>query len=193
MKATNEPFIRDGAGTLLLLVSDPYPKLLALMTIATQELFAIQGLLVTPSATRGKPPRGRQILASIGFGGRDMKGALVLLADTSLWESLAPADQPEDPALLSDMVGEHANMLLGRLRNMVLPLGAEVATAMPSSVSGSDLALDPRPSAKPEWHVFRSDRGPLFVRLTVAFRKDFAFAEETPWSIRPNAADLLIF
>lgn len=174
-------------------MTDPYPKIIAIVTQATEDLFALHGLSIARSDVRGLPPKGRQILGTIGFGGADMKGTVAVLADESLWKGLAPPDLPADDHLLADMVGEFANMLLGRMRNAVLPLGAEVATAIPSAVCGTDLALHRTSRARPDWHVFRSDRGPLFVRVHVAFRKDFRFTEESAWSVRPNEADLVLF
>jgi len=174
-------------------VSDPYPKIIVLLRGAAHELFALYGLSLVPSAACALPAKGRQVLGTIGFGGPDMKGALAILADETFWRSIAPPEQPKDDAILADMVGEFANMLLGRLRNAVLPLGAEVATAIPSAVCGTDLAPHRSSVAKPDWHMFRTDRGPLFVRFQVAFRRDFRFSEETEWSVRPNEADLVLF
>jgi hypothetical protein len=174
-------------------VIDPYPRLIELLIQATQDLFALHDLPVHASTTRGVPPKGRQVLGTIGFGGPDMKGALAVLADESFWRSLAPPDAPTEDHLLVDMVGEFANMLLGRVRNAVLPLGADVATAIPAAFCGTDLALHRTIVAKPDWHVFGTDRGPLFVRLQVAFRKGFRFAEDTEWAVHPNEADLVLF
>ena len=174
-------------------MSDPYPTVIALLTHATLELFALHGVPLVSSSTRGLPPKGRQILGTIGFGGADMKGALAILADVSFWRRVEPPDHPQDDHILADMVGEFANMLLGRLRNALIPIGAEVATAIPSAVCGTDLALHRTTVAKPDWHVFRTDSGPLFVRFQVAFRKDFRFVEEAAWSVRPNEADLVLF
>jgi CheY-specific phosphatase CheX len=166
---------------------------MTLLTEATVELFERRGLPLVPSPTHGLPPEGRHVLASIGFGGPDMKGALSILANETFWRSLASPDLPKNDHLLADMVGEFANMLLGRLRNSMLALGAEVATAIPSAVCGTNLVLDRTTSAAAEWSVFRSDRGPLFIRLQVAFRSDFTFGEATEWSVRPNEADLVLF
>jgi len=164
-----------------------------LLTQATLELCARRELSVVPSRTRGLPPEGRHVLGTIGFGGPDMKGALAVLADESFWRSIASPGPPQDDHILADMVGEFANMLLGRLRNSMLSLGADVATAIPSAVCGTDLVLDRTTTATADWNVFRSDRGPLFVRLQVAFRSDFRFGAVTEWSVRPNEADLVLF
>ena len=177
-------------------MSDPYPTVIALLTQTTQELFTIHGLPLVPSATRGLPPKGRQVMGTIGFGGPDMKGALAILADERFWRSLAPPELPQEEPILADMVGEFANMLLGRLRNAALRLGADVATAIPSAVCGTDLALHRTTVPMPDWHVFSTDGGLLFVRFHVAFRRGFRFAEEpedAEWCVRPNEADLVLF
>lgn len=174
-------------------MSDPYPTFIALLTTATQELFSLHGLSVTPAKARGAPESGAHILGTIGFGGGDMKGALAILADETLWRAIAPVEVAATDRMLADMVGEFANMLLGRVRNAVLPLGAEVASAIPSVVYGTNLAFHRAPVARPDWQVFRSDAGPIFVRLVVAFRRDFEFCEASEWSVRPNEADLVLF
>ena len=174
-------------------MSDPYPKLVGLLSRATQELFQHNGLIVVPSAMRGEPPKGRQVLGMVGFGGVDMRGTLAILADETFWRKIAPPVLPESDPILADMVGEFANMLLGKVRNAILPLGADVATAIPSALCGTDLALHRTSVARPDWHVFDSDNGPFFVRLHVAFRKDFRFVEDSPWSVRPSHSDLVLF
>lgn len=164
-----------------------------LLSHAAHDLFALYRLPLVPSAACAFPPKGRHVLGTIGFGGPHMKGVLAILADETFWRGIAPPEQPKDDAILADMVAEFANMLLGRLRNALLPLGAELAIAIPSAVCGTDLAPHRASDAKPDWHMFRTGRGPLFVRFQVAFRKDFRFSEETEWSVRPNEADLVLF
>ena len=39
-------------------VSDPYPKFIAIMTQSILELFSLHGVVLSPSATRGLPPKG---------------------------------------------------------------------------------------------------------------------------------------
>jgi len=89
------------------------------------------------------------------------------------------------------MVGEFANMLLGRLRNSMLSLGADVATAIPSAVCGTDS----RPRRTTDRHRrlerLRSDRGRSSSGFS-AFRSDFRFGAVTEWSVRPNEADLVL-
>lgn len=172
-------------------MSDPYPRVIDLLNQASVELFSRRGLRVAPSPTRGLPPEGRHVLGTIGFGGSDMKGALAVLAEETLWRSIASPDLPQDDHVLADMVGEFANMLLGRLRNSMLALGADVTTAIPSAICGTNLVVDRTTAA--DWHVFRSDRGLVFVRLQVAFRGGLQFGEDTEWSVRPNEDDLVLF
>jgi hypothetical protein len=167
--------------------------MILLLADATQELFALQGLALSPSNARAVPPAGRQILGTIGFAGPDMKGTLAILAGQTFWASVAPPEQPQDEYVYVDMVGEYSNMLLGRLRNAMLALGAEVATGIPTAVCGTDLAVQRSATAKPEWHVFRSDSGPFYLRVQVAFRRGFELSESSEWSVRPNEADLVLF
>ena len=62
---------------------DKYVPEPGLLSHAAHELFALYGLSLVPSAACALPPKGRQVLGTIGFGGPDMKGALAILADES--------------------------------------------------------------------------------------------------------------
>lgn len=179
-------------------MSDPYPRVIALLTTAAEELLARHGVTITLTSARGIPPKGRHIVGTIGFGGPHMKGHLAVLADETFWRRVAPpelatGEKMLDETMLADMVGEIANMLLGRFRNAVLPLGADIATAIPTAMCGTDLALHCSSLTKPDWHAFRSDHGFLFIRLHVAFRRAFHLSENAEWSLRPNEADLVLF
>ena len=70
-------------------MNDPYAQLIAVQTNVTKELCALHALPATlatsPAARAGAP----QVLATIGFGGPDMKGALGVLADDALWTAIA--------------------------------------------------------------------------------------------------------
>ena len=70
------------------------------------------------------PPRGRWIMASIGCSGQEARGALTLVGTPELWRAVAPpSDASPTDALLSDLAGETANILMGRARNRLLALG----------------------------------------------------------------------
>ncbi|MDB4945780.1 MAG: hypothetical protein JWP97_5314 [Labilithrix sp.] len=173
---------------------DPYPQLREKLTKVAAELFAIHGLPIVCSGVRGVPPAGRQGLGTIGFSGPHMMGALALLADESLWHRIAPsAEHRLDPTLLADMVGEFANMLLGGLRTALLPLGADVATAIPAAICADGIVMPLPPGAVPDWDVFDSAGGPLFIRIQVAFKRDFRFSHDPDLTVIPQEAGLVIF
>ena len=175
-------------------VQDPYPRLLSILSKATCELFALHNVVMTPASARCLPPQGRVGMASIGFSGADMKGAVSLAAEEPLWRTLAPfTDHLEEPQILTDLLAEFSNMVLGRVRNALLPLGADVSMALPSAAVGTDLFFHQTHGERPDWDVFRSDRGALFVRCTVAFRRGFSFTPDSEWSVHPNEADLVLF
>lgn len=176
-------------------MQDPYPRLLNILGTATCELFALHHLVVTPATARClPPPTGRVGIASIGFGGEDLKGAVSIAAEESFWRALAPfADDDPEPHFLTDMVAEFANMLLGRVRNELLALGTDISMALPNAALATDVAFHRTNGERPDWDVYRSERGPLFVRCTVAFRRDFTFSNNSSWSVHPNEADLVLF
>lgn len=174
-------------------MTDPYLTVIEVLVRETEQLFAKHGLSIRLLPGRRIPHTGRQALGTIGFGGADMKGMLAVLADISMWRAVAPPDFPSEDHLLADLVGEMANMLLGRCRNALLGHGAALAAAIPTALCGSDLALHRSEPTKPDWLVFSSDAGLIFVRIHVAFRKDFRFIDDNVWSLRPNDADLVLF
>jgi hypothetical protein len=182
------------ARAVLTPVQDPYPRLLNIVSKATCELFALHNVVMTPATARCLPPPGRVGMASIGFSGPDMKGSVALAADESLWRTLAPfTDLEQEPEILTDTVAEFSNMLLGRARNALLPLGTDISMALPNAAVGTDVAFHRTCGDRPDWDVFRSDRGALFVRCAAAFRRGFTFNPESEWSVHPNEADLVLF
>lgn len=173
---------------------DPLPQLHEKLTKVTEELFALHGLPIVSSGARGTPPRGRQGIGTIGFSGPHMMGALALLADEALWQRIAPSPEHRaDGTLLADMVGEFANMLLGRLRNALLPLGADVATAIPASLCAEGIVLPRVTGPTCDWDIYESDLGPLFIRIQVAFKRDFRFNQDPELNVIPQEAGLVIF
>jgi len=157
-----------------------------------------------PSVARGpevtSPGAEDGVAATIGFGGADMHGALTLFADRGAWKYISATCfdlEPESDSILTDMVGEISNMLLGRYRNLLLREGVEVLSAIPVTAHGPALRVrHGRREALQRWHSFTCAGGSFWVRLEVAFREGFALRSSTATGatpIEPHEADWVAF
>ncbi|AKU94384.1 hypothetical protein AKJ09_01048 [Labilithrix luteola] len=107
------------------------------------------------------------VIATIGFAGTKVRGSLVLVARRVTAEALRPNEivsiasigaigAKTDEGMLGDVLGEFANMLLGRLKNKLLARGVELLLGTPTTALGRELALTPS-SETSAWYVFEID------------------------------------
>lgn len=171
----------------------------SLLLAAVPPLFAPTRDVVAGERTYA-PPTEDGLAASIGFGGADMNGALTIFgvpASLRVFASVVFDLEAEDDALLADMVGELANMLLGRYRNALLREGVEVLSATPVTTRGKDLRVGHgRRKAQRSWYAFRDESGhALWITLDVAFREGFVFGgpDQDAASLAPQEDELVLF
>lgn len=90
-------------------------------------------------------PRGRDDFPSVealavcgvmGFGGKQMRGALVMAATREPLERTNPGGLTSQ----RDWVCELANQLMGRIKNRLLELDVEILLATPAGLSGENLS-----------------------------------------------------
>ncbi len=116
-----------------------------IVVTCTEALFLSLGLPVEHLGLvdESTSPR-RQTLGVMGFGGLQMRGALLLSADMAALAHTHPA-RPAPAALseaaLRDWSGELANQLLGRIKNRLLARGLVIQLSTPTTLSGLDLRL----------------------------------------------------
>lgn len=89
-----------------------------------------------------EPNRQAAILASIGLGSDDLKGALVVLSSPEFFQHTFPLPSPPTEADVLDWAGEVANQALGGLNNRLAALGCVFSLGIPTVVSGRDLKVD---------------------------------------------------
>jgi hypothetical protein len=86
------------------------------------------------------------ILVSImSFQSDNMQGTAVLGCDTAFLERSHPSFDPADPArstLLQDWLGELSNLIIGRLKNKLLPYGITLKLNPPSVIEASEEIFD---------------------------------------------------
>lgn len=168
-------------------------------TIEELLLPATRELLQATGGERVAPPpidEGEAILASIGFGGADMKGALAVVAVEPTVRTLVAAifdTTPDSDALLCDMVGELSNLLLGRYRSTLLRIGIEILPATPVTVRASGMDVQHAYGKDASWHAFSTEVGAFWLCLDVSFREGFDVASPTHQPIEPNEQDLVLF
>jgi|GEM_PF-2338710 len=119
------------------------------------------------------------VLATLGLGAADVRGALVVMATPEFFRSTYPVASPlalptETDVL--DWAGEVANQTLGRLNNRFAALGCLFSLGIPTVVSGDDMRIDiaddrRRASVRGRLgdhelllvlHIQRTSGGPLF-------------------------------
>jgi hypothetical protein len=100
--------------------------------------------------------RETAIVASIGLGSDDLKGALVVASSPDFLRRTFPLPSPPTEADVLDWAGELANQTLGTLNNRLAKLGCVFSIGIPTVLTGRDLRLDVRDN-----HQHTSLRGRL--------------------------------
>ena len=121
-------------------------------------------------------------LDQIGAMTESVRGAVLLLTSRPVVGALQPEELratglPED-VVLCDVLGEFANMLLGRVKNQLAARALAPLMATPTTFVGDDLALPAPRSGLSAWHRFSGATGDIFVRLDATFGAEFALAPE---------------
>lgn len=99
-----------------------------------RELLAAYGLDVE-LLSDVEVPRERMLCGVLGFGGGQIRGAVVIAATPEALEQTNPGG-----ASHRDWTCELANQLAGRVKNKLLALGVEILLATPAGLSGESLS-----------------------------------------------------
>lgn len=139
-----------------------------LLSDCCQELFAAYGLELDPAPVDLLPPRDALLhCAVMGFGGRQLRGALLLV---STQEPLA-LTHAGDATSHNDWICELSNQLMGRIKNRLVSLGVDVHLATPAAVSGRNLDLTRSKPHPPQ--VFQAKGGWLRAWLEAQYLDGF--------------------
>lgn len=121
-------------------------------------LFSAYGLAAEPRPRESFPATERLAFCGVmGFGGKLMRGALVLATTKEPLEQTNPSGLDSQ----RDWVCELANQLMGRIKNRLLTLGVEVHLATPAGLSGDNLSAAPGKLRAPQ--VFAAANGFMCV------------------------------
>lgn len=133
-----------------------------------RDLFSAYKLDVHPRDRSDFPATEELAVCGVmGFGGKLMRGALVLAATNEPLERT----NPEGYGSQRDWVCELANQLMGRVKNQLLALGVEILLATPAGLSGANLS--PAPSKLRAPQVFAAANGFVVVWIDCEYAEGF--------------------
>jgi CheY-specific phosphatase CheX len=132
------------------------------------------------------------VVAIIGFAGEHMRGSLVLTARASGVQSWrGPFGNIDKSADERDILGELANMVLGRLKGKLLAEGLPILMSTPTTARGPAVML--ARSGRPEEQLaFAGDGWSISARIDAAFDDAFGLQEE-PTAVAAQAGDVMLF
>ncbi|MFO0652624.1 MAG: hypothetical protein U0326_40790 [Polyangiales bacterium] len=123
------------------------------------------------------------VIASVGYTAVGLRGSLVMAVkatEVTAWEQVLLGRSGD--AVLCDTVAEFTNMLVGRLKNKLIPRGVVLSFAIPTSSIGSRLRLFGLHAAASCWLRFDGDDRAVHVRVDTTVDDGFAMTE-------PSASD----
>jgi CheY-specific phosphatase CheX len=164
------------------------------LTEAARDLFADYEIVVRPTVGRRiapEPENEPEGMAVIGYSGQGIRGALVLMAtESAVTTWMAAAGVSDGDA--ADTLGEFSNMLLGRLKARLLPLGISILATTPTAAIGSGFRLSDPPGPS-SWSAVDAPQWRLHLRLDAAFDPEFSPLERRGLAWHPKAGDAIDF
>lgn len=147
---------------------------------SSHELFAAYGMHIEYSLGGAAEIRGPAVMAVIGYADHGVRGSLLILTSRAVVDALTPSEvrtsgvAVEDS--LRDVLGEFANMLLGRIKNQLVTRDVAPLLTTPTTVFGDHLELPAPTNGMSAWHTFAGAAGNIFVRFDATFEADFTLA-----------------
>jgi CheY-specific phosphatase CheX len=166
------------------------------LVASTLELFVAYEMDLTEEAgaSRTSESDGELIAAVIGYVAEGIRGSLGLISRATVVRAWQPGGSDASEETVRDTIGEFSNMLLGRLKNRLLPHGVAIQVATPMTAIGRELRFLSAPRGLSIARHFGGHGGPVDVRFDVTFDPSFAFAEEAMQeSTAATEGDLMLF
>jgi len=149
-----------------------------------RELFSAYQLDVHPRDRSDFPATEQLAVCGVmGFGGKLMRGALVLATTREPLEHT----NPDAFGSQRDWVCELTNQLMGRVKNQLLTLGVEVLLATPAGLSGENLSPTPSKLRAPQ--VFAAANGFVCVWIDCEYTDGFELPSSPPQDLEPPVAE----
>jgi len=155
-----------------------------------RDLFSAYQLDVRPLDRSEFPETERLAVCGVmGFGGKSMRGALVLATTREPLEHTNPQAFGSE----RDWVCELANQLMGRVKNRLLNLGVEVLLATPAGLRGENLSPTPSKLRAPQ--VFAACNGFVCVWIDCEYIDGFELPSRPPRGLEPAVpeGDTILF
>jgi hypothetical protein len=126
---------------------DDRSTITALVIEMVREMFGTKADVLEEAGDDPAPEDGRgRLAASVGLGGAELRGALVMVARGSFFRATYPPELGEPTeGELADWAREAVNQLLGRLKNKFARYGVNFNISTPTVVAGDHLRLRPEP------------------------------------------------
>jgi hypothetical protein len=148
------------------------------------QLFEAYELAAQPRERDAFPTTERLAFCAVmGFGGKQMRGALVLSSTREPLERTNPGGLDSQ----RDWICELSNQLMGRVKNRLLPLGVEVHLATPAGLSGDNLCPTPGKLRAPQ--VFEAANGFICVWIDSEYTEGFQLPSSPEPQIDPALAE----
>jgi len=163
------------------------------LNTAIVDVFGHYQVVAKAQRTDG-PSSGNEevVVAIIGFAGDRMRGSLVLTAAVrSIDRWRMPFGGVDATTDARDILGEVANMVLGRLKGKLLAEGLPILMSTPTTARGAGVALA-RTGGPEEQLAFGGDDWRLCARIDAAFDHGFGLQEE-PTVVAAEAGDVMLF
>jgi CheY-specific phosphatase CheX len=163
---------------------------------ATVELFGAYGIGVrhSRSSTEDAPSSiDASVAAIIGYAGESVRGALVMVTSKPVVESwLLALGGPGITGDVCDTLGEFSNMLLGRLKARLSPVGFPILLSTPIAAFGTGFRMA-RASGPSTWLTFDGPGWSLNVRIDATFDEGFVLRPLEDRGTAVEAGDLMMF
>lgn len=137
--------------------------------------YGIRGELVTPEAADVDEIA---VVAVIGFVGNKMCGSLVLRASVASIDAWRAAFGVTPPTEGCDILGEIANLVLGRMKGKLFADGLPIRMSTPTTACGARMLLAAPVGSEHELAV-AGDDWRVTVRANAFFEADFGLDEPT--------------
>jgi CheY-specific phosphatase CheX len=162
---------------------------------ATIEMFADYELLIhaADGDTVSNKVAGdtEHYAAIIGYVGKGIRGALILLTESSTIRAWLKHLGSEDTDV-ADALGEFANMALGRLKTSMIPEGVLLQLSTPTIASGRNLVLSGPPNLS-TWLNFDGPDWTLRTRLDLELDPGFELKPVESEATPAEAGDAFLF
>lgn len=128
----------------------------------------------------GTPPvEGRSITAMIGFSAEHARGMLVVQAKPEVAAILSPGRNALDE-MVGEALGEFSNVLLGRFKNELLPLGPVLSLSLPMVTWGKCVHVGRAVGPTCSWLECQLEGGSFYIMLTGSFDPEFRLGDWKP-------------